>query len=166
MLARLNAWETRQLPATRSNQSSLPWLFPLRFLSARTIYWAVVRANLTSTETPMRVLRIHEVALLSLSRSRPSFSIRFAGQHNSSTTSIAKLSTGLLSASITAQQNPSLKKTTSSQSRIMADDKSRKQATLGYVRDGQQTIGCVDNIRWRMRPPTLTYIDSSFRLLS
>jgi hypothetical protein len=26
----------------------------------------------------------------------------------------------------------------------MADDKSRKQATLGYVRDSQLTIGCVD----------------------
>lgn len=47
----------------------------------------------------------------------------------------------------------------------MADDKSRKQATLGYVRDGQQTIGCVDNIRWRMRPLNLTYFDSYFHSL-
>lgn len=31
----------------------------------------------------------------------------------------------------------------------MADDKSNKQATLGYVRDSQSTIGCV-GLNWRI----------------
>lgn len=110
----------------------------------------------------MRVLRIPKLALLSLTRSRPSFCIRSAGQHNILATSISRLSTGLLSATIAAQQNSNLNKTIFSPSRIMADDKSRKQATLGYVRDGQQTIGCVDTIRWRMRPFILTSLGSCF----
>lgn len=138
----------------------LPWLFQLGLWSARNIYWAIFRVHLSPRETSMRVLRIPELALLSLSRSRPSFCIRSAGQHNFLTTPISKLSTGLLSASIAAQQNSNLK--TFSPSRIMADDKSRKQATLGYVRDGQQTIGCVDSIRWRMRPFKLTPLGSCF----
>lgn len=34
----------------------------------------------------------------------------------------------------------------------MADGKGGKQATLGYVKDGQQTLGCVGGCQWRMRP--------------
>jgi DNA ligase-1 len=34
----------------------------------------------------------------------------------------------------------------------MTDEKRGKQATLGYVKDGQQTIGCVAALYWRKRP--------------
>lgn len=39
--------------------------------------------------------------------------------------------------------------------RTMADDKSGKQATLGYVRDGQMTLGCVDVAPRREAPNSL-----------
>lgn len=42
----------------------------------------------------------------------------------------------------------------------MADDKSGKQATLGYVRDSQMTIGCVHLVLARAAPVGLDMLQS------
>lgn len=111
--------------------------------------------------TPMRALR-DAVAPRSLSRARTSSNgVRnstiffFLKRHN-----LPRHSSHLAAARISSSQQ--LRRDKSFALRLgfptMSDDKSRKQATLGYVRDSQMTIGCVKMLLMREAP-----IDSRVR---
>lgn len=102
----------------------------------------------------MRVLRIPALALLSLSRSRPTICRRLTGKHTFLTTPISHLPLALFSTTLIENRGRNSSPTTRLFSPVMADDKSRKQATLGYVRDKQQTIGCVDILSMAHAPFT------------
>src|SRR6059058_562193 len=91
----------------------------------------------------MRVLRISKIAPPSLSRFEPSrigralaFSIAIT-PHLVHRSTFSNLHCPLATHWDTGK---------SSLPRTMAENKSGKQATLGYVRNSQQTIGCVERI--------------------
>lgn len=107
------------------------------------------------SHTSMRVVRLSTPAPLSLLRSTPNICTGLARDIKLSTTpALRPQSCAWLNISTTFRTRQ-FSTLTSSTSRIMADEKGGKQATLGYVKDGQQTLGCVGDCQWRMRPSHL-----------
>ncbi|KAJ5084106.1 hypothetical protein NUU61_008685 [Penicillium alfredii] len=94
----------------------------------------------------MRALRISELAPTSLSRCRPNIRVDFGQYPNPASKSTLRIYQSSFYHIGTANRSKSsLRDLTILPLRLypatMAEDKSRKQATLGYVRDSQATIG-------------------------
>lgn len=105
-------------------------------------YYLLRRLSCDVGHTPMRAFHTELALPLSLARSKPGlFTVTTSPQ-------LVRHST-CQSAATRHLKHSQTKAALSSRPyfRVMAGDKGRKQATLGYVRDPQLTIGCVDVAR-------------------